>query len=84
MQNTAQHNILLKPPPLNMAPYRNRQLILNVIHTGNKVRGLLKTQGNIFWSSILLPSYASNITNPIHCMNRIGPQKLILLQEEEQ
>lgn len=35
------------PEPLKAPPHRNRRLILNVIHWGNKVRDPLKTQSSI-------------------------------------
>lgn len=41
MQNLTVEHILLQPAPLNLAPYRNRELILNVIHTENKVSSSL-------------------------------------------
>lgn len=41
VQNLTVEHILLQPAPLNLAPYRNRELILNVIHTENKVSSSL-------------------------------------------
>lgn len=66
--------IWLWPLALNLAPYRNRQLILNVIHMGNKVSSSLKTPGQ----QRLLGKYStanlhhgSNLINLLRCMNTV-------------